>query len=65
MGMTTAGVTITSSTNAVGNAATVLVAPYERPRIGGNVKIRVVSDTGASGTAESTNTFRIYLVPQN
>lgn len=79
VGMTTAGValagavtTASVTTNSLGQVltapatTTTLVGAYERPRIGGNVKIRVASDSAAtSGAAASTNTFRIYLVPQN
>lgn len=57
------------ATNALGQpvsnlvVTTSAVVPYERFRIGGNTKIYVSSDSEASGTAQSTNTFRIYLVP--
>lgn len=76
IGTTTAGVALSASTtygiyatNAFGQPISNLVAttsatiPYERFRIGGNTKIYVSSDSEASGSAKSTNTFRIYLVP--
>ena len=39
--------------------------PYERMRIGGNVKVRVASNDDATASRASTNTIRLYLVPND
>ena len=58
IGTTTAGVDITASTNAVGATATALVAAYEAPMAGGNVKVCVVNDESTNVTASVTIFFK-------
>jgi hypothetical protein len=62
IGTTTAGVNlaaaiIADATNTVG---TVLVAPFERPYIAGNVKATLTANA-ANGTTASTITLRFYF----
>lgn len=58
IGTTTAGVDITAATNAVGVTATALVAAYEAPMAGGNVKVKLVNDESTNVTASVTIFFK-------
>ena len=52
IGQTTAGVNLAAATNATGVASTVLVAPYERAMIGGNLRLATSGDaTNSTVTA--------------
>jgi hypothetical protein len=65
IGTTTAGVDLAAVSNTGTNApsaTTILGVPYERMRIGGNVKIKL---DGTGDDQSGTNVFRVYLVPSD
>ena len=58
VGTTTAGVTITGVNGTATNATTVLVANYEKPLVGGNLRYAV---TAQSNGTVVTNTVRVVV----
>lgn len=64
IGTTTAGVNLAATVNAVGtesNTTTqILSAPYERPLIGGNLRVSATEATGGNPAA-TTNTITVIL----
>jgi phospholipase/lecithinase/hemolysin len=61
IGTTTAGVALAAAVNGSADytAGTVLVAPYERPYVAGNVKATITANA-ANGTATVPVTLRFY-----